>query len=330
MRKRRPVSGGAVLEFEITIGTRKENQLLCYKAIFQLSSLCDLVLQNVLNSAIIQGRYLLDVLQTGLIIQKTGDKVTGDQLECVFAHLKNGDSRMNVKDSHGIPMGNHLETLYDPRTDTYYLRFIPTLLTPTMCFYSFDATKVAAMNDGKMPIFPHVVSFLPDRYLDEMCYEKDTASFLFINDPKKFFEELKEQVPIAIKQNASILTADRYYRTKGNDDCELFVDKVDYTRHLPTDIYYDEPRPSAELFWKYPQYHFQSEVRVAILNTNFVWDYDPQHFKYEQHRLDVYLPHLHEYATIRAAKDLQNIYFFCRSEDEPVMCAVNLPYQEEK
>lgn len=27
MRKRRPVSGGAVLEFEITIGTRKENQL---------------------------------------------------------------------------------------------------------------------------------------------------------------------------------------------------------------------------------------------------------------------------------------------------------------
>ena len=118
--------------------------------------------------------------------------------------------------------------------------------------------------------------------------------------------------------------------SKGNDDCELFADKVDYTRHLPTDIYYDEPRPSAELFWKYPQYHFQSEVRVAILNTNFVWDYDPQHFKYEQHRLDVYLPHLHEYATIRAAKDLQNICFFCRSEDEPVMCAVNLPYQEEK
>lgn len=29
---------------------------------------------------------------------KTGDKVTGDQLECVFARLKNGDSRMNVKD----------------------------------------------------------------------------------------------------------------------------------------------------------------------------------------------------------------------------------------
>jgi hypothetical protein len=88
--------------------------------------------------------------------------------------------------------------------------------------------------------------------------------------------------------------------------------------------------PSVLTVTKYPQYHFQSEVRVAILNTNFVWDYDPQHFKYEQHRLDVYLPHLHEYATIRAAKDLQNIYFFCRSEDEPVMCAVNLPYQEEK
>lgn len=163
-----------------------------------------------------------------------------------------------------------------------------------------------------------------------MCYRKETASFLFINDPKKFFEELKEQVPIAIKQNASILTADRYYRAKGNDDCELFVDKVDYARHSPADIYYDEPSPSAELFWKYPQYHFQSEVRVAILNTNFVGDYDPQHFKYEQHRLDVYLPHLHEYATIRAAKDLQNICFFCRSEDEPVMCAVNLPFQEEK
>ena len=103
---------------------------------------------------------------------KTGNKVTGDQLECVFAHLKSGDSRMNVKDSHGIPMGNHLETLYAPETDTCYLRFIPTLLTPAMCFYSFDSTKVAAINDGKMPIFPHVVSFLPDRYLNAMCYEK--------------------------------------------------------------------------------------------------------------------------------------------------------------
>ena len=63
MRKRRPVSGGAVLEFEITIGTRKENQLLCYKAIFQLSSLCDLVLQNVLNSAIIQGQNIFGGLE---------------------------------------------------------------------------------------------------------------------------------------------------------------------------------------------------------------------------------------------------------------------------
>ena len=128
------------------------------------------------------------------------------------------------------------------------------------------------------------------------------------------------------------------YRIRGERENAEVVEKMYFDRLLdfvyvelmPTDIYYDEPRPSAELFWKYPQYHFQSEVRVAILNTNFVWDYDPQHFKYEQHRLDVYLPHLHEYATIRAAKDLQNICFFCRSEDEPVMCAVNLPYQEEK
>ena len=74
---------------------------------------------------------------------KTGDKVTGDQLECVFAHLKNGDSRMNVKDSHGIPMGNHLETLYDPRTDTYYLRFIPTLLTPRLYKISSEGWREA-------------------------------------------------------------------------------------------------------------------------------------------------------------------------------------------
>ena len=186
MRKRCPVSGGAVLEFEITIGTRKENQLLCYKAIFST-----ILLMRLGSTKRIEQCYNTRTLSFGCAANwvdysKTGDKVTGDQLECVFAHLKNGDSRMNVKDSHGIPMGNHLETLYDPRTDTYYLRFIPTLLTPAMCFYSFDAAKVAAINDGKMPIFPHVVSFLPDRYLDEMCYRKDTASFLFINDPKSF------------------------------------------------------------------------------------------------------------------------------------------------
>lgn len=54
-RKARGMTQSVLAEkVEITIGTRKENQLLCYKAIFQLSSLCDLVLQNVLNSAIIQ------------------------------------------------------------------------------------------------------------------------------------------------------------------------------------------------------------------------------------------------------------------------------------
>ena len=88
-----------------------------------------------------------------------------------------------------------------------------------------------------------------------------------------------------------------------------FVDKVDYARHSPADIYYDEPSPSAELFWKYPQYHFQSEVRVAILNTNFVWDYDPQHFKYEQHRLDVFAA-LARIRNHSCSQGLQNICFF--------------------
>ena len=126
------------------------------------------------------------MLQTGLIIQKQATKVTGDQLECVFAHLKSGDSRMNVKIHTVSPWEITLKPYMTPRTDTYYLRFIPTLLTPAMCFYSFDAAKVAAINDGKMPIFPHVVSFCLIGTWMKCATEKDTASFLFINDPKKF------------------------------------------------------------------------------------------------------------------------------------------------
>ena len=65
MRKRRPVSGGAVLEFEITIGTRKENQLLCYKAIFQL--LKEMTTVNFLQIKLI----MLDIhLQTSITMSQ--------------------------------------------------------------------------------------------------------------------------------------------------------------------------------------------------------------------------------------------------------------------
>ena len=104
MRKRRPVSG-AVLEFENNHWDEKGEPTFMLQSHFST-----ILLMRLGSTKRIEQCYNTRTLSFGCAANwvdysKTGDKVTGDKLECVFAHLKMVNSRMNVKRFTRYPYG---------------------------------------------------------------------------------------------------------------------------------------------------------------------------------------------------------------------------------
>lgn len=238
-----------------------------------------------------------------------GNYETGDFLECVFAHLPVWDKRLyELKDSHGLPMGRHVFILYQRDLPTAYVRYIPTLLTPAMCFFSFAAEHKKNVPSSCIPALHGIPPLDLDRYRAAMNYSREDSSFLFIMDFDSFYKELKAAIPIAVQRNADMLTTERYY--ENGQTVELFMKEVDYHRHGINDLYFDNAfTPGEELFWKSPKYSWQSELRFTISNINFKQCYDPTQYDYRKNRLDVYLPHLQEYSIVVPANEVGSVEF---------------------
>lgn len=212
-----------------------------------------------------------------------GDNSTGDIFECVFAHIPSDDPRIFTQvDSRGNPMGENLLIIQNQIDGSYLLRYIPAILTPILCMY--------AIKQNDLPI--NLASFA-----SAMKYSCEECAFLFIRNPCLFFDELKQQVPIAVNNNTN-LTSERFYSpfTPSNP---IDVNLVNYNKYTSTKFFYDRQDYLEELFWKLPEYSYQSECRIVIPQINFVQSYDPNK-KYEHMRnhLEVSVPHLHEYAEI--------------------------------
>lgn len=221
---------------------------------------------------------------------KKGNTSIGDHLECTFAHFpKNDDTQFF--DSHGHPMGNHLMVTEDQRDGSKYVCLIPSLLIPSMCFYTVNLEKIEKFEG--IPYHPQCTCFMLDKYCECMDYKREDAAFLLIKDPEQFIEELSSLVPQLVKDNKKRLTTTRYYQT--GQTPSLYVDEVNYDRHTEADFYNDEAESYGALFWKNPRYRWQSEVRAIIANINFCQFYDPNYYDYKRNRLDIYMPHLKDY-----------------------------------
>ena len=223
--------------------------------------------------------------------QLTGsDDSIGDIFECIFAHLPSDDPRVwQQVDSHGHPMGDNLLILRNEKDGSFLLRYIPVILTPVLCFYS--------IRSGSIPI--DLLKFASD-----MKYDTKDCAFLFIKDVARFFDDLKEQVPIAVKDNRN-LTSERFYRPFDPFN-PIDANNVNYDKYTATEPFYDRQCCLEEFFWKLPEYRYQSECRIIIPNVNYIQGYDPnKKYNPQQNYLEVSLPHLHEYAEIRYLQDTE-------------------------
>ncbi len=241
---------------------------------------------------------------------KYGNETTGDIFECIFAHIPKGDPRSeNIVDEKGKPMGDNLLILENSKDGSKLLRFMPTILMPVLCLYSFDFEKMVTGFSENQTIPPYVL-FNLDQYREDMQYHQDESSFLLIEDVNMFFNDLRTAIPIAVDENRDNLTSERFYHSFDSEKPFICRD-VNYNKYTEIEPFFDYQSNREELFWKLPQYRNQAELRIAISHLNFKQIFDPQkrNYDYKLNTLEVFLPHLHEYANIYSASEAHTLYF---------------------
>lgn len=214
---------------------------------------------------------------------KHSNSAIGDIFECIFAHLPKTDSRVwNQVDSYGKPMRDNLLLFQNKNDDSFLLRYIPAILTPTLCLYAIKREDLP-LNIEKV--------------VSDMGYSTDDSAVLFITNIERFFDELREQMPIAVRGNKN-LTSKRFY-SPFEPDHPIDANYVNYDKYTAGSRFYERPKNLEELFWKLPDYRWQSEFRIVISKINFVQGYNPnEEYDPKKNYLDVSLPNLHEYAKI--------------------------------
>lgn len=247
------------------------------------------------------------------------DNQTGDIFEGVFAHTIKCDSRV---EEYSKEFGSNLIIMDHPDGRCCLLRFMPTILIPVLCVFSFNFEKVreAVTEKGEEC---EGVSYALDRYLRKMRYKPDEASYLFITDKEMFVQDLKTNLPVAVDENKKNLTSDRFFG-RFHPKKPLLMKDIDYSRHTKTSLFFDDPRSFEDIFWKIPEYSYQNEVRFIVPGINFIQPYDSlSGYDPSKNVLSVRLPHLKEYAFIRPASIAKELYFDSfNDEDKTVRFSV--------
>ena len=81
------------------------------------------------------------------------------------------------------------------------------------------------------------IKYSLDKYRSSIGYNEDEASFLFIHDPINFVRELIDLIPKTVKENADILTDERF-DSSNNAIQSLDVNNVNYHIHQANELFF--------------------------------------------------------------------------------------------
>lgn len=252
---------------------------------------------------------------------KHKNDTVGDQLECVYAHLPIGDPRINEVDCHGNPMGNNLTMLFDERNQSVYLRHEPVLLTPAFCFYqcTIDRDSIIENNGLRFDLY---------EYCRGMGYKLEDVLFLVIHNPGEFEQDLRKNVPLAVKENAELLVLDGSggYVQAFDDKNPINYCPVDYDKHNFDDFFYKKNTYKQEMWWKGSKYRTQSEGRVVVPSVHFRQRYsDAIEYDYSKNLLKVKLSNIKNYASIVDGSEYKYLDFYL---DEDNNIKINGAYSD--
>jgi hypothetical protein len=230
-----------------------------------------------------------------------------DKYEGVFAHVKNNDPLLSALGDDGVPLNRYRSLWNDEGPDnTLYVRYIFSCLVPTICFYSIDLKDVARhfgmQNQNKWWL---KINLQP--YYKAMGIKPEESSVLIIRYPGKLVEELKREIPNAVRGARNIENRDFDVNNP------LAIRYVQYNLDI-TKLFWDL-NPYDELFRKRPEYKEQHEARIIIPNASFVRDPVSQPEKYNDNEMIVPVPGIMEYASICEVSKCKSIQLIDISED---------------
>lgn len=226
----------------------------------------------------------------------------GDPYECVFARVNKNFPFKLIKDKRGNPIGRNLLIISSREDDTVYLAFQPTILMPTLCLFNLEPNNIPkAIRDSgaaiDMKILAHTYGY--------DCSEQD-ISFMIIDNPIMFYDELDRVLPKVISKNLDKLTDKYYHQSSRKTRYRTFIKDVTYVDFIKNGkLFYEINDELKELFWKSIEYRDQSERRIVIPNIGFrqrleiVDEYD-----YTKNELIVPLPSFQKYVKVIPLSEL--------------------------
>ncbi len=235
----------------------------------------------------------------------------GDWLECAFSHVPKSVYEKNLKYKSGNPIGDMVCFILQSDS-TKYLTRTPIILTPTMCFFSFNDVHIRLQDKD----VGGSISFLLGKYLTDLGYTEDEGGYLFITKPDDFIDELKKQIPLAVKENL-----DSVKTISVNDIYEpnysIGFKDVDYNTYDKKEFFLGTPTAYDELFWKDKKFEYQSELHLFIPGVTFNQQYPKKDYNYKINELTINLPNFQTYSEIISAKECNAMNFFV-SEDNKI------------
>ena len=201
-----------------------------------------------------KGKIFFNKPKNWIQIEKDGNKGRGDILEGTFMSVKSNDTSNFI---NGLKQ-NKDYTYFDNEGFTYFRRKnIEDLYC--VCFYGLNDNSFTEKNidkDGKA----HYISRVENEYFTDFSddiskedynklQESEKPVVLFISNPKKFFEKIREFfIKLGVKENEIIISPVEYVNKKENR-----ISAISYPK---------------ELLLKDMFYSKQSEIRIIINSNN--------------------------------------------------------------
>lgn len=222
------------------------------------------------------------------------NQTIGDYLEGVMGHVVYTDNLKDIiTDLNGKPLNNNLLITPYGSKIYCYLRYIPTILMPTICFYGIDMEDYLRQNKSWTLSFNEICRRLE--------YKPECSSVLVIKNMELFEKDLKQAIVVAVGRSTK-LTNDGFANSfiKEEPYCAKFIDynKYDYSK-----LFLDHSCNIAPLFTKDKKYADQREYRIVINNLRFTQRFGCENYNHKQNTLLIRLKHLHYYADLLSAKD---------------------------
>ena len=230
-----------------------------------------------------------------------------DKYEGVFAHVKRNDPRLATPGDDGVLL-NSGRSLWNEYCEdgTLYVRYVFSCLVPAICFYSIDVKDAARHFEVGGKRDKCVMADLRP-YYKAMGINRDEYSILAIYNPWSLDEELKREIPKAIRKAANI---DKH---NFQDDNPLYGAYVKYDLDIKKEFW--ELHPYDELFRKRPKFEKQREARLIIPNAPFTRDPVFRPDLYEDNEMNVPVPNIKSYSKIVLASECNTMAFTNISED---------------